>query len=133
MSNKKVEIMIDNERIVVELYVDKAPLICNLILDNLPVEGTVQHAKLNGQLFFATLPFTTPFENKCPGGALKHGDVAFYNPRNQLCFLYGVGTDEPLPISHIGRIVEGLDRVEIIGMRNWMKQGSRLTVTKVVD
>ena len=75
MSNKKVEIMIDNERIVVELYVDKAPLICNLILDNLPVEGTVQHAKLNGQLFFATLPFTTPFENKCPGGALKHGET----------------------------------------------------------
>ena len=133
MENKKVEIMIDKERIVVELYVDKAPKICKMILDNLPVEGTIQHAKLNGQLFFATLPYSCEFENKCPGGALKTGDVAFYNPRNQLCFLYGVGTDEPLPISHIGKIVEGLDRAELVGMRNWMQQGSHMKITKVVD
>lgn len=133
MSNKKIEVMIDNEKLIVELYMDKAPTICNMILDNLPMEGTIQHAKLNGQLFFATLPLSCDFENKVPGGSLNTGDIAFYNPRNQLCFLYGIGTDEPLPISHIGRIVEGLDRAEIVGMRNWMTQGSRMKITKIMD
>lgn len=130
---KKVEIMIDDERIVVELFVEKAPKICNMIMENFPVEGIVQHAKLNGQLIFSTIPFSCEFENKCPGGALKTGDLAFYNPRNQLCFLYGECTDEPLPISHIGRIVEGMDRLEIVGMRNWLKQGSFMRITKVIE
>lgn len=133
MSTKKVEVMIDDERFVFELFVEQAPKICGMILDNLPVEGTVQHAKLNGQLIFATLPFSCEFENKCRGGDLKTYDVAYYNPRNQLCILYGVGTDEPLPISHIGRIVEGMDRIELVGMRNWMTQGSRLKITKIVE
>ncbi|MCM3701931.1 cyclophilin-like fold protein [Paenibacillus macerans] len=133
MGTQKIEILIDEERIVVELYVDKAPKICNMIMDNLPVEGIIQHAKLNGQLIFATIPFSCEFENKVPGGALTTGDVAFYNPRNQLCFLYGQGTDEPLPISHIGRIVEGMDRLEIVGMKNWLKQGSFMSIKRVIE
>ena len=34
MANKKVEIMIDDVRLVAELYVDDAPIICNMILNN---------------------------------------------------------------------------------------------------
>jgi len=133
MANKKIEITFEGETCVVELFVDKAPKICQMILDNLPLEGVVQHALLNGQLVFTTLPFTCEFENKCPGGALTTGDVAFYNPRNQLCILYGQGTDEPLPISHIGRIVKGMDRVELAGMRNWMRQGGLMKITAVKE
>ena len=33
MANKKVEIMIDDVRLVAELYVDDAPIICNMILN----------------------------------------------------------------------------------------------------
>ena len=48
MANKKVEIMIDDVRLVAELYVDDAPIICNMILNNPGQRAIIQHAKLNG-------------------------------------------------------------------------------------
>ena len=51
MANKKIEIKIDDIRIVAELFVDKAPEICNMILNNPGQTAVIQHAKLNGQLF----------------------------------------------------------------------------------
>ncbi len=72
MANKKVEIMIDDVRLVAELYVDDAPIICNMILNNPGQRAIIQHAKLNGQLFFGTLPYACGFENQCRGGDLKH-------------------------------------------------------------
>lgn len=128
MANKKVEIMIDDVRLVAELYVDDAPIICGMILNNPGQRAIIQHAKLNGQLFFGTLPYACGFENQCRGGDLKTFDLAYYPPRNQLCFLYGVGTDEPLPISRIGRIVEGMEGMQVIGIKNWLKQGSMMTI-----
>ena len=64
MANKKVEIMIDDVRLVAELYVDDAPIICNMILNNPGQRAIIQHAKLNGQLFFGTLPYACGFENQ---------------------------------------------------------------------
>ena len=80
MANKKVEIMIDDTRIVAELYVDKAPEICSMILGNPGQRAVVQHAKLNGQLIFGTLPYPCGFENKCRGGDLDMFDLAYYPP-----------------------------------------------------
>ncbi|KUO75187.1 MAG: hypothetical protein APF77_15800 [Clostridia bacterium BRH_c25] len=90
MANKKVEIMIDDARIVAELYVDKAPVICNMILANPGQRAVVQHAKLNGQLIFGTLPYACGFENKCRGGDLDMFDLAYYPPRCQLCITYSI-------------------------------------------
>lgn len=133
MANKKIEIKIDDIRIVAELFVDKAPEICNMILNNPGQTAVIQHAKLNGQLFFGTLPYSCGFENKCRGGDLVLDDLAYYNPRNQLCFLYGKGTDEPLPISKIGRIVEGLEGMKVVGIKNWLNQGSMMTIVGEVE
>ena len=80
MANKKVEITIDDARIVAELYVDKAPEICNYILSHPGQRAIIQHAKLNGQLIFGTLPFACGFENQCRGGDLDTFDVAYYPP-----------------------------------------------------
>ena len=74
-----------------------------MILSNPGQRAVVQHAKLNGQLIFGTLPYPCGFENKCRGGDLDMFDLAYYPPRCQLCIPYGVCTDEPLPISRIGR------------------------------
>lgn len=133
MANRKIEIVIDDVHVIAELYVDEAPIICNMILNNPGQTAIIQHAKLNGELFFGTLPYSCEFENKCRGGDLTTGDIAFYNPRNQLCFLYGKGTDEPLPISKIGRIVEGMDRLKVVGMKNWLHQGSKMTIVGEVE
>lgn len=128
MANKKVEIMIDDTRIVAELYVDKAPVICNMILKHPGQRAIVQHAKLNGQLIFGTLPYACDFENKCRGGDLDTFDLAYYPPRCQLCIPYGKCTDEPLPISRIGRIIEGKEGLQVAGIKNWLKQGSMMTI-----
>ena len=45
MANKKVEIMIDDVRLVAELYVDDAPIICNMILNNPGQRAIIQHAE----------------------------------------------------------------------------------------
>ena len=128
MKTRKIAFTIDEVRVVAELYVEDAPIICNMLLKNPGQTAIIQHAKLNGELIFGTLPYSCGFENKCRGGALQTGDLAYYNPRNQLCFLYGKGTDEPLPISKIGRIVEGMDGLKVVGIRNWLNQGSKLTI-----
>ena len=121
MANKKIAITIDDTRIVAELYVDKAPEICNMILSN------------PGQLIFGTLPYPCGFENKCRGGDLDMFDLAYYPPRCQLCIPYGVCTDEPLPISRIGRIIEGKEALQVAGIKNWLKQGSIMTIVGEVE
>ena len=83
MANKKIEIMIDDTRIVAELYVDKAPEICGMLLGNPGQRAVVQHAKLNGQLIFGTFPYPCGFENKCRGGDLDMFDLAYYPPRDR--------------------------------------------------
>lgn len=133
MANKKIAIMIDDTRIVAELYVDKAPEICNMLLSNPGQRAVVQHAKLNGQLIFGTLPYPCGFENKCRGGDLEMFDLAYYPPRCQLCIPYGVCTDEPLPISRIGHIIEGKEALQVAGIRNWLKQGSIMTIVGEVE
>ena len=129
MANKKIAITIDDTRIVAELYVDKAPEICNMILSNPGQRAVVQHAKLNGQLIFGTLPYPCGFENKCRGGDLDMFDLAYYPPRCQLC----IPTDEPLPISRIGRIIEGKEALQVAGIKNWLKQGSIMTIVGEVE
>lgn len=133
MANKKIAITIDDTRIVAELYVDKAPEICNMLLNNPGQRAVVQHAKLNGQLIFGTLPYPCGFENKCRGGDLDMFDLAYYPPRCQLCIPYGVCTDEPLPISRIGRIIEGKEALQVAGIKNWLKQGSIMTIVGEVE
>lgn len=128
MSTKKIEIMIDDTRIVAELYADLAPEICGMLLSNPGQRAVIQHAKLNGQLIFGTLPYPCGFENQCRGGDLDMFDLAYYPPRCQLCIPYGVCTDEPLPISKIGRIIEGKEGLQVMGIRNWLKQGSMMTI-----
>lgn len=133
MANRKIKITIDDACIVAELYVDKAPDICNWILEHPGQRAVVQHAKLNGQLIFGTLPYACGFENKCRGGDLDMFDLAYYPPRCQLCIPYGVCTDEPLPISRIGRIIEGKEALQVAGIRNWLKQGGIMTIVGEVE
>lgn len=95
--------------------------------------GIFKHAKLNGQLIFGTLPFACGFENECRGGDLETFDLAYYPPRCQLCIPYGQCTDEPLPISNIGRIIEGKEGVQVQGIKNWLKQGSMMTIVGEVE
>lgn len=134
MKNKKVEIIIDDVRIVAELYVDKAPRICKIILNNLGQTITIQHINLEGKMFFGRLILAYPcvFENKCRGEDLEVGDLAYFNPGNQLCFLYGGEIAGALPFSRIGRIVEGLDGMIVIGIKNWLSQGSIMTITREI-
>jgi len=123
-----IEIWVEDEPLAeAELLIDKAPHLCGQIVDSLPMRALIQHAKLAGQEFFWTAPIVGPWENLVKTEALGQGDIGFYNPRQQVCLFYGRELAlEPLGMSHIGRVVSGLERLEATGMRNWLHQGQRL-------
>ncbi|WP_321340195.1 hypothetical protein [Breoghania sp.] len=61
------------------------------------------------------------------------GTVCFYGPCQQFCIVYGEDTsDEPLPISFIGEVVEGMRQLKVTGMETRFDQG-RVLEMKVID
>jgi hypothetical protein len=100
-------------------------------------------SKLLGDLIFFTLPIVAPWENRyltedvgrerkakygTPAGA-----VCFYSPRQQFCVVYGDdASDEPLPISYIGEVIEGQLELKVAGLETWFDQ-SRIVELKIAD
>ncbi|MEI2387576.1 hypothetical protein [Breoghania sp. JC706] len=127
----------------IEVFEDKCPIIAKELREKLPLKTMLQHGKLNGDLIFFTLPIVAPWENKYITGDLGKerikekgtaaGTVCFYGPRQQFCIVYGDDTsDEPLPISYIGEVVEGEMQLRVTGMETWFDQG-RVLELKVID
>jgi hypothetical protein len=131
-----IDVLVDDEEICrISLFSDKVPQIEAEIRKRMPIRGLAQHGKLVGQMVFFTVPIVAPWENrfqtedipKARGDKGGRGAVCFYNPRQQICLVYGNDlAAEPLPISYVGEITEGLDRLEVIGMRTWLKQGAMI-------
>ncbi|MEI4472122.1 DUF3830 family protein [Frigidibacter sp. MR17.24] len=116
-----------------EIWEDKAPQLCAQFREKLPMKSMLQHAKLNGDLIFFTLPLVAPWENKYLTQDVgreriaKYGKVAgavcFYSPRQQFCINYGEDTtEEPLPISYIGEVIEGEMALKLTGYETWADQ-----------
>ena len=122
------------EACIIEVWEDKVPNIAKVFRENLPMKSVLQHSKLLGDMVFFTTPFVAPWENmfltedvgkvrrKEKGGAA--GAVCFYNPRQQVCIVYGDDVaDEPLKISYIGEIVDGAMKMKLVGLECWLQQG----------
>lgn len=117
-----------------EVFVDQAPGIARELATLLPYDSILQHGKIIGEMVFWTLPIVAPWENVHlteEVGALRRekygharGSVCWYNPRQQLCVVYGDDlADEPLKISYIGEVVDGELPLALAGHRNWLQQG----------
>jgi hypothetical protein len=126
-----------------EIWEDKAPQLCAQFREKLPLNSMLQHAKLNGDLIFFTLPIVAPWENlyltqdvgkeRVERYGSPAGAVCFYSPRQQFCICYGDdASEEPLPISYIGEIVEGKMELKITGYETWFDQ-SRVVELRVAE
>ena len=123
----------------IQLFADKVPAIISALKPRLPLQALLQHAKLSGQMVFFTIPLVLPWQNYYTteqGSELRggkghdRGAVCFYNPRQQLCIVYGDDlAAEPLGMSYIGEVVSGADRLEVVGMRTWLRQGSLVEIS----
>jgi hypothetical protein len=94
-----------NESLSVELDDSRSPRTVKAILENLPIETSVN--KWGQELYTGRTPIVAQEENaKSEVGLL---DVAFWPEGNALCLFYG-----PTPISKVGKIVPA-SPVNIVG------------------
>ncbi|MBF9033962.1 DUF3830 family protein [Rhodobacterales bacterium HKCCE2091] len=117
----------------IEVWEDKVPKLCQQFREKLPQRSMLQHGKLLGDLMFFTMPIVAPWENlyltedvgkeRVAKYGSPRGAVCFYSPRQQFCVVYGdEASDEPLPISYIGEVVDGSLELQIAGYETWFDQ-----------
>ncbi len=123
---------------VLEIWEDKVPNVSAKIRALLPFVTTMQHGKLTGDLLLMQTPIVEAWENVfypdeefvAERKAANEGDVgmpvSFYPPRQQISILYGPFPMEPLPVSAIGQVVAGHERIKAIAMECWFDPGQQI-------
>lgn len=129
---------------VIEIWEDKVPKLAAIIKEALPFSTYLQHGKLTGDLLLMQTKFLADWENifypedlieaAGEGGVEANGTVSYYGPRQQISIMYGNDIPpEPLPVSSIGRVIEGADQLESIGMKTWLEPGMKVWLTLLED
>ena len=122
---------------VIEIWEDKAPLLTEKIREVLPFASVITHGKIVGDLLQIPTRIMAPWENiyypedfgperEEEKGEVR-GAVSFYSPTQVLSIVYGNDlASEPLPVSSIGEVISGHDKLELIGMRCWIEPGANI-------
>ncbi|GEM_PF-517509 len=129
---------------VIEIWEDKVPEIAARLREALPFPTYLQHGKLTGDLLLMQTTILCDWENIFYPEDMSEllgsedvevrGSVSYYGPRQQISIMYGNDVPpEPLPVSGIGRVVEGADALELIGLRTWLEPGMRVVLSLVED
>jgi hypothetical protein len=129
---------------VIEIWEDKVPLLAQKIREALPFSTYLQHGKLTGDLLLMQTKILADWENMfypedlaaAADGEPQEvaGVVSYYGPRQQISIMYGNDIPpEPLPVSGIGRVIEGVDQLEIIGLKTWLEPGMKVWLTLLED
>ncbi|WP_116951939.1 hypothetical protein [Jiangella endophytica] len=127
---------------VIEIWGDKVPQLAAAIREALPFATYLQHGKLTGDLLLMQTKILADWENMFypddlveqanAGETDVRGMVSYYGPRQQISIMYGTDIPpEPLPVSGIGRVVEGADQLELIGIKTWLEPGARVWLSLV--
>ena len=127
---------------VIDIWEERVPLIAQKIREALPFATYLQHGKLTGDLLLMQTKILADWENKFyPDDMIEQvtaehssprGAVSYYGPRQQISIMYGDDIPpEPLPVSAIGWVIEGMDRLELIGIRTWLEPGARVWLSLI--
>ena len=137
----KIGFNVEGENVaVIEIWEDKVPLLAQKIRDALPFSTYLQHGKLTGDLLLMQTKILADWENmfypedlaaEADGEPLEAaGVVSYYGPRQQISIMYGNDIPpEPLPVSGIGRVIEGAENLEVIGLKTWIEPGMKVWLT----
>ncbi len=141
----KINFNLDGEDVaVIEIWEDLVPEIARKIRESLPFPTYLQHGKLTGDLLLMQTKILADWENifypedlaadAAAGTAEVRGSVSYYGPRQQISIMYGNDIPpEPLPVSGIGRVIEGADRLELIGLKAWIEPGTRIVLSLIEE
>jgi hypothetical protein len=132
----------DEDLAVIEIWEDKIPQLAQKIRDALPFSTYLQHGKLTGDLLLMQTKILADWENifypedltaqRQAENTEIRGAVSYYGPRQQISIMYGNDVPpEPLPVSAIGQVVEGKDKLELIGLRTWLEPGARVWLSLI--
>ncbi|MBS1888569.1 MAG: hypothetical protein JSU06_15415 [Actinobacteria bacterium] len=141
----KMQVNVEGEDVaVIEIWEDKAPMLTEKIREALPFSSVIAHGKIVGDLLQIPTKIMAPWENiyypedfgperEEDKGEVR-GAVSFYSPRQQMSIVYGNDlASEPLPVSSIGEVIEGHDKLELIGMRCWIEPGANIHFALIDD
>ncbi|MDR0432478.1 MAG: DUF3830 family protein [Bifidobacteriaceae bacterium] len=129
---------------VIEVWDHLVPELAKKIRDALPFTSYLQHGKLTGDLLLMQTKILADWENifypedlaaqvQAEGTEIR-GAVSYYGPRQQISIMYGNDIPpEPLPVSGIGRVIEGADQLELIGLRTWLEPGAQVKLSLIEE
>ena len=141
----KLGFNLDGEDVaVIEIWDEKVPQLAEKIREALPFSTYLQHGKLTGDLLLMQTKILADWENmfypedlatEAEEGPMEvSGTVSYYGPRQQISIMYGNDIPpEPLPVSGIGRVIEGAEKLEMIGLRTWIEPGMKVWLTLLED
>lgn len=130
-------------RFIAELLEKEAPNICDAVWKNLPLEGTIMHARFAGLEIAAFFPqVEAPMENI--RDKVSCGDVGFYNlywecpapelsadMKGEICFFYADMTmKHTVPPAIFARIKEDLEDLKTVGKRIFLKGPEKIFIER---
>ena len=129
---------------ILEVWEDKVPALAKKIREALPFSTFLQHGKIAGDLLLMQTKIMAAWENTYypqdfgPARQKSKGEVrgalSFYGPRQQMSIVYGNDlASEPLPVSSIGEVIEGHDKLELIGTKAWLEPGARVWISLIEE
>ena len=125
---KEIEIIIGENKGKAILLEDKAPKLCKAIWNSLPLESTVNHAKIAGAEIFWMTKLILDQENETY--KQEAGNITYWPDRQTICIFLedhpGVGN-----VTLFAKVVEGLKELQKAEQRLWLKQGEIVTVRKI--
>jgi hypothetical protein len=139
----RINMNLDGEDVaVIEIWENLVPELAQKIRAALPFTSYLQHGKLTGDLLLMQTKILADWENifypedlaaqAAAAGTEIRGAVSYYGPRQQISIMYGNDIPpEPLPVSGIGRVVEGADQLELIGLRTWLEPGAQVRLSLI--
>lgn len=137
----KIRVKVEGEDVcVLEIWEEKAPRVAAAIERLLPFTTTLQHGKLTGDLLLIQTTIVEAWENVWYPEDVREGRqeakgkicgaVSFYPPRQQISIIYNEDVPaEPMPVSSIGEVIEGMENVIRVGTECWFDPGQRVELS----
>ena len=126
-SNKNIVLVFENTQVTARLLWEEAPKTCSSIWDSLPLEGTVNHARLAGdELMFPTRIYIDPEHQS---KAQNTGNIAYWPDRMSICIFYGSTGGVGLT-NVFAEITGDIEELKAIGDKIWKKQGKSMCIER---
>ena len=131
----------DGKNVPVSLLTDEAPVTCNRVANQLPINNEVQHSRWSGREINTTLSIDTEIPRENQTAHTNQGDVVYWRDWvmsvertvEALAIYYGPeftrGPQGPLRVNRFGRVPqEHWDTLVATGERIWLCETETISI-----